>query len=85
MDLCTNTVISTNILLGKKSKLHRVTYNVVPTVLKITRNNLTYSVFYWDIYMHVTAQRGKDHKDLLQQIPVIISRWEEGVAVAKGY
>lgn len=39
-------------------------------------------VFYWDIYMHVTAQRGED---LLQQIPVIISRWEEGVAVAKGY
>lgn len=41
MDLCTNTVISTNILLGKKSKLQSVTYNVVPTVLKITRNNLT--------------------------------------------
>lgn len=39
MDLCTN--ISTNILLAKESKLQRVTYNVVTTVLKTTINNLT--------------------------------------------
>ena len=33
-------VISTNILLGKESKLQRVTYNVVTTVLKTMINNL---------------------------------------------